>query len=433
MPISTPPLGYQLDREGTSGISVGPELSILDWSDSLVPFGDVGRICVRGEPVFPGYLKPDGTLDKSPFNLNGWFDTGDLGYMDKDGYLYITGRSKEVINRGGELISPFEVENAIMRLSMSPESPLHGRILQSLAFSVPHDVLQEVVAVVLVTPENTPRVDLKTLQTALRSSLQQVKWPVLIAYMNDVPKKNNKVLRINLGQRCGIPELTDDTSYLDRHWEATCPPPDTDLSVSIDSSQCAIDYGALSAGLGDVIPRNFRHYCRQNYARGTLQAFISPVKEKSGALNQQPDALKAQLFKIIHGYLVPEHLHLLSDPLPLDPSGAADNDALDRLLAELGNASLQGLEACTEGKVRKIFADILSRTGDITLNVDFFTLGGDSLKAGRLVSALRSTFAVQIPIQLIFNQGTVSAIATFVDKTIELQPPDITTDNKVGC
>lgn len=434
MPISTPPLGYQLDREGTSGISVGPELSILDWSDYPVTFGDVGRICVRGEPVFPGYLKPDGTLDKSPFNSNGWFDTGDLGYMDKDGYLYITGRSKEVINRGGELISPFEVENAIMRLSMSPESPLHGRILQTLAFSVPHDVLQEVVAVVLVTAANTPRVDLKTLQTALRSSLQQVKWPVLIAYMNDVPKKNNKVLRIQLGQRCGIPELTDDTSYLNRHWEATCPPPDTDLSVPINSLQCAIDYATLSAGLEDIIPGNFRHYCRQNHNRGTLQAFVSPIEGKSEALNQQPDALKAQLSKTVHGYLVPEHVYLLSDPLPLGPSGAVDNDELDGLLAEMENDSLQELEASTEGIVKKIFADILSRDPrDIALDVDFFTLGGDSLKAGRLVSALRSTFAIQIPIQLVFNQGAVSAIATFVDKTIELQPADTATDNKVGC
>ncbi|PTB39784.1 hypothetical protein M441DRAFT_47685 [Trichoderma asperellum CBS 433.97] len=434
MPISTPPLNYQLDREGTSGISVGPELSILNWSDFPVSVGDVGRICVRGEPVFPGYLNPDGTLDKSPFNSNGWFDTGDLGYMDKDGYLYITGRSKEVINRGGELISPFEVENAIMRLSMSQESPLHGRILQTLAFSVPHDVLQEVVAVVLVTPANTPRVDLKTLQTALRSSLQQAKWPVLITYMNDVPKKNNKVLRIKLGQRCGIPELTDDTSYMKRHWEATCPPPDTDLSVPISSFQCAVDYSALSASLDDTIPGNFRHYCRQNTTRGTLQAFISPIEEKSRALNQQPDALKAQLSNIIHGYLVPEQVYLLSDPVPLDSSGAVDNDKLDQLLAEMGNASLQELDASTDGKIRKIFANVLSRDPrDIALDVDFFTLGGDSLKAGRLVSALRSTFAIQIPIQLVFNQGTVSAIATFVDKTIELQPADTITDNKVGC
>ncbi|RFU73963.1 peroxisomal-coenzyme a synthetase [Trichoderma arundinaceum] len=434
MPISTPPLDYQLDREGTSGVSTGPGISVLDWSDSPVPVCDVGRICVRGEPVFPGYLKPDGTLDRTPFNSNGWFDTGDLGYMDKDGYLYITGRSKEVINRGGELISPFEVENAIMRSSMSLESPLYGRIAQALAFSVPHDILQEVVAVVLVTPNGMPRVDLKTLQTALRSSLQQVKWPVLITYMDDLPKKNNKVLRIKLGQRCGIPELTDDTPYLSRHWQGTCPPPDTDLSVPIISSLCTIDYSSLSVALDNTTSVDFRNYCRQNHLRGTLEAFISPVESSSGALNQQPDVLKALLSKTLHGYMIPEHIHLLSDPLPLDHSGIVDNGALDRLLADLGNAPMQELEASTEGKVRKVFADILCRPPlDIALDVDFFTLGGDSLKAGRLVSTLRSTFNTQIPINLVFNQGTVSAIAAFIEKMAEFIPVEATPGQKIGC
>ncbi|EHK15798.1 uncharacterized protein TRIVIDRAFT_164079 [Trichoderma virens Gv29-8] len=434
MPISTPPLNYQLDREGTSGISTGPEISILDWSDASVPSGTVGRICVRGEPVFSGYLKPDGTLDRSPFNSNGWFDTGDLGYVDKDGYLYITGRSKEVINRGGELISPFEVENAIIRSSMSPESPLYGRVTQALAFSVPHDVLQEVVAVALVTPLNIPRVDLKTLHISLRSSLQQAKWPVFVTYMDDLPKRNNKVLRIKLSQRCGIPELTDDMPYLSRHWQAICPLPDTDLSVPIKSSPCTIDYDALSTCLDNVVSAGYRHYYRHQHLRGTLETFIGPVESSLGPLNHQTDALKAQLAKSLHGYMIPEHIHLLPDPLPLDHSGAVDSSALDRLLAELGSASLQELEASTQGRVRKIFADILCQPPtDIALDVDFFALGGDSLKAGRLLSALRSAFNTQIPISLVFNQGTVSIIATFIDKMTEFTPVDDAHEKTVGC
>ncbi|ETS05133.1 hypothetical protein M419DRAFT_71530 [Trichoderma reesei RUT C-30] len=438
MPISTPPLDYQLDREGTSGISTGPEISILDWSDSGVSTGDVGRICVRGEPVFPGYLKPDGTLDRSPFNPSGWFDTGDLGYMDKDGYLYITGRSKEVINRGGELISPFEVENAIMRLSMSPESPLHGRVAQALAFSVPHDVLQEVVAVVLVTQTNAPRADLKTLQNALRSSLQQVKWPVLVTYMDDLPKKNNKVLRIKLGQRCGIPELTDDTPYLSRHWQAICPLPDTDLSIPIKSSPCTIDYSKLSACVSDMFPASsFRHYCRQHHLRGTVEAFIAPLEGSSGASRasyHQLDELKRKLIESTHGYMVPEHIHLLPNPLPLDRSGAVDDDALDVLLAGMGSASSKKLEASIEGRVRKVFGEILCQPPmDIELDIDFFALGGDSLKAGRLASALRSTFNTQIPISLVFNQGTVSAIAAFIEKTADFTPEPSAQDESFGC
>lgn len=68
---------------------------------------------MRGLPVFNGYLTPTG-IDRSAFDTAGWFDTGDLGRIDEVGYLYITGRSKEVINRGGEIISPLEVEDAII-------------------------------------------------------------------------------------------------------------------------------------------------------------------------------------------------------------------------------------------------------------------------------------------------------------------------------
>ncbi|KAL7933582.1 hypothetical protein V8C35DRAFT_59088 [Trichoderma chlorosporum] len=434
MPISTPPLNYQLDREGTSGTSTGPEISILDWSDASVPSGTVGRICVRGEPVFPGYLKTDGTLDRSPFNSDGWFDTGDLGYMDEAGYLYITGRSKEVINRGGELISPFEVENAIMHSAMSPESPLHGRVTQALAFSVPHDVLQEVVAVVLVTPLNVPRVDLKALHNSLRSSLQQVKWPFLIIYMDDLPKRNNKVLRIKLGQRCGVPEMKDDMPYLNRHWQAICPLPETDISVQIKSSPCIIDYDALSACLDNLLSTGFKHCYRQHHLRGTLEAFVGPIKGNLGTMNYQPDVLKAQLAKSIHGYMIPEHIHLLPDTLPLDSSGAIDNDALDRLLADLGSSFSQELEVTTQGRVRKVFADILCQAPrDIALDVDFFALGGDSLKAGRLISALRNTFNTQIPINVVFNQGTVSVIASFIDKMTEFTTLEVAHDQTVGC
>ena len=136
MPISTPPITYRLDRPGTSGIAVGPELTILNAAGASTPPQVVGRICVRGEPVFPGYLTPSGEIDRSAFTVDGWFDTGDLGYMTADGYLFITGRNKEVINRGGEIISPFEIENAIVSTAKDIDSPIFGRVDQALAFSV---------------------------------------------------------------------------------------------------------------------------------------------------------------------------------------------------------------------------------------------------------------------------------------------------------
>ena len=120
MPITSPPATYLLEKPGTSGVAVGPEIGILNVATSRpLQIGKEGPICVRGEPCFRGYgrLADDGegvteSKQSSCFLKGGWFETGDLGYMDADGYLYITGRSKEVINRGGEIISPIEVEEA---------------------------------------------------------------------------------------------------------------------------------------------------------------------------------------------------------------------------------------------------------------------------------------------------------------------------------
>ncbi|CAG9977826.1 unnamed protein product [Clonostachys byssicola] len=433
MPISTPPLDYKLDREGTSGISTGPELAILDWNEGKVECGTVGRICVRGEPVFPGYLMPDGTYDKSPFNKHGWFDTGDLGYMDPEGYLYITGRSKEVINRGGELISPFEVENAILSASISAESPIQGRISQVLAFSARHDVLQEVVAVVLVTPPKVPRVDLRTLHTVLRSSLQQVKWPMLVVYMDDLPKKNNKVLRISLSQRLKLPGVSDETNYLARHWEARCPPPDTALSVGIPSKLCPVDPLAVYHNLKEILPQNLRHYYRNSSDIAAASLFIAPCRSGGPALDPRlADTVKSHMAKSLHNYLVPDQVQLMKEPLPTLPGGEVDEKKLDKAINELQEATLAKLTASVEGRVTKAFADVLGcRPDDVFPNADFFSLGGDSLRAGRLVSLLRTTFNVHLSINLIFNHGTVKAIASHIEG---LQGEEVEVNTKpVGC
>eukprot|EP00978_Attheya_sp_CCMP212_P021821 scaffold64143_cov68-Attheya_sp.AAC.9 len=113
MPISSPPSSYQLTKPGTSGVAVGPEIAILDTSTATpLPIGQEGPICVRGDPCFRGYGKiandPSAVVTDT-FMKDGWFNTGDLGHMDEDGYLFITGRSKEVINRGGELIRYVEL------------------------------------------------------------------------------------------------------------------------------------------------------------------------------------------------------------------------------------------------------------------------------------------------------------------------------------
>jgi acyl-CoA synthetase (AMP-forming)/AMP-acid ligase II len=95
--------------------------------------GQESPICVSGEPCFRWYGQVAGEDPPAgAFLEGGWFNTGDLGNIDKDGYIYITGRSKEVNNRGGEIISPMEVEEAVLS---------HPAVTGCAAFSVQHDIL----------------------------------------------------------------------------------------------------------------------------------------------------------------------------------------------------------------------------------------------------------------------------------------------------
>ena len=129
MPIASPPVSYRLERPGCSGIACGPGLSIRDPAniERELPAGQTGNVCVRGVPTFSGYEtsnEPGTPLDTSVFSSEGWFDSGDCGHMDQDGYLFITGRSKEIINKGGEVISPFEVEEAVTQACRDRVKPV---------------------------------------------------------------------------------------------------------------------------------------------------------------------------------------------------------------------------------------------------------------------------------------------------------------------
>src|SRR5688572_32178043 len=103
-----PPLARKI---GSVGVAVGVEVAILDEKGASLPAGQPGEIAVRGANIMTAYENnPDANTEAF---IDGWFRTGDCGYLDRDGYLYITGRLKETINRGGEKITPGEVEEAL--------------------------------------------------------------------------------------------------------------------------------------------------------------------------------------------------------------------------------------------------------------------------------------------------------------------------------
>jgi acetyltransferase-like isoleucine patch superfamily enzyme/acyl carrier protein len=419
MPISTPPLDYKLDREGTSGISVGPELTILDGAERQAPPHIIGRISVRGSPVFEGYLKPDGSLDRSPFNADGWFDTGDLGYMDEDGFLYITGRSKEVINRGGEIISPFEVENAIVSAAADPDSPIFERVSQALAFGLSHDVLQEVVGIVLVTPKGKPRVDIRVLHVAMRSALQQAKWPTMIVYMDDVPKRNNKVLRTNLAKRLSLPEQTGTTSFAEKHWDAVCPPVDTPLQEPIPARFCEVDVAQLQDCASQIMPTIIEAYVDIT-SDGRPEMFLAP-RPNTEVTKEYGLAAVADLKKLLpartDNYNIPERIQYLEQPIPFCGCGTVDKKALRAIAEEeIRRAENAGADSLDEAVVQ-IMGKVLGRSPtEIEVTTDFFSIGGDSITAGRLLSMLRAEFKVSVPIEFVFNHGSAREIGKYLEQ-----------------
>jgi acyl-CoA synthetase (AMP-forming)/AMP-acid ligase II len=110
--ISSNPLPPRQRKAGSVGLAAGSELAVVDNAGQFLRAEEAGEIVIRGANVTQGY-ENDSTLNERAFT-EGWLRTGDQGYLDSDGYLFITGRLKDVINRGGEKISPYEVDEALM-------------------------------------------------------------------------------------------------------------------------------------------------------------------------------------------------------------------------------------------------------------------------------------------------------------------------------
>lgn len=430
MPISTPPIGYTLDRPGTSGMSAGPEIAVLDSGGGrIVAPQAVGRIAIRGAPVFSGYLR-DGEMDRSPFTEDGWFDTGDLGYLDSDGFLFITGRSKEVINRGGELISPFEVEDAIVSAAKDLDSPLYGRVSQALAFSVPHNVLQEVVGVVLVTPRGAQRTDLRQLHQALKSSLQQAKWPILIVYMEDVPKNNNKVLRIQLHKRLNLPELNDDIPLSERHFEASCPPPNTALSIQIECSQYLVDYHWLTQMLEVWAAGQYSVLVRRD-VHGFPEVIAAPDLAGHGLERTKIISdLEHRVWEYFDALYHPSRCLVLDEPFRLTREGYIDEEEVNSRLAFSQDSQLTSADG-VEDRVAQKFAEVLGCSCDqLSSETDFFDAGGDSLKAGKLLALLRHEFSMRLPIDVLFSTSRLGSLSGIISKEVDSGPSVSLHDSK---
>jgi acyl-CoA synthetase (AMP-forming)/AMP-acid ligase II/thioesterase domain-containing protein len=193
---SNPVSGVRKPR--SVGTAAGPELTILDEAGLAVAVGEVGEVAIRGETVFRGYeSNPDANLASF---AGDWFRTGDLGRLDEDGYLWLSGRSKEIINRGGEKISPLEVDDVLLR---------HPAVEQVATFGVPDAVLGEEVAAAVVLGEGH-EVDRRALQDFAAQTIAPFKVPRHIVVVSEIPKgATGKLQRSALASQLDLTEPQD--------------------------------------------------------------------------------------------------------------------------------------------------------------------------------------------------------------------------------
>jgi acyl-CoA synthetase (AMP-forming)/AMP-acid ligase II len=191
--MASNPLPPGKRKPGTVGIAAGPEVGVIDAAGNLVPAGATGEIAIRGPNVMSGY-ENNPKANGEAFS-NGWFRTGDQGVMDEEGYVTITGRLKEIINRGGEKISPREVDEVLMD---------HPAVQQCVTFALPHDKLGEDVAAAVVLREGAEAGE-KDLREFAAKRLADFKVPRKIIILSEIPKgATGKTQRIGLARKLGL-------------------------------------------------------------------------------------------------------------------------------------------------------------------------------------------------------------------------------------
>lgn len=198
--MASNPLPPGVRKPGSVGPSAGPQMAIMNDSGDLLGRDEQGEIVIAGPNVMDGYAG-NSEANREAFT-NGWFRTGDLGSIDEDGYVFISGRKKEIINRGGETISPREIDEALLD---------HSSVLQVLTFAVPDRRLGEQVAAAVVLDPSAEAASEQEIRRFAQLRLSDAKVPRRIVFLDEIPKgPTGKLQRIGLAERLGISELEGD-------------------------------------------------------------------------------------------------------------------------------------------------------------------------------------------------------------------------------
>jgi acyl-CoA synthetase (AMP-forming)/AMP-acid ligase II len=189
--IASQSLPPAINKVGSVGTAGGPEVCVITNSGTVAPVGEIGEVSVRGPNVFPGY-ESDPVAAAHAF-IGDFFLTGDLGKIDADGHLWLVGRTKEVINRGGEKISPQEIDEVVLQ---------YPGVTEAAAFGVPHPTLGEEVVLAVVASE--PRPGTVKLQAFMGRHLAAHKLPARVWFVDALPRgPTGKLLRRELARSFG--------------------------------------------------------------------------------------------------------------------------------------------------------------------------------------------------------------------------------------
>jgi amino acid adenylation domain-containing protein len=191
--MTSNPLPPGQRKPGSVGLAAGPEVAIMDDRGELLAQGETGEIVIRGANVTRGY-ENNPAANEGAFT-KGWFRTGDQGRTDADGYLFITGRKKEIINRGGEKIAPREIDEVLLE---------HPAVAQAVTFSLPDEKLGEDVAAAIVLRDNSSVTDVE-LREFVAKRLAHFKVPRRVVFLKEIPKgPTGKPQRIGLAEKLGL-------------------------------------------------------------------------------------------------------------------------------------------------------------------------------------------------------------------------------------
>jgi acyl-CoA synthetase (AMP-forming)/AMP-acid ligase II len=192
-PIACNPLPPRERKAGSVGLPTVLDVSIMDERGALLPSAQTGQVVVRGATVMVGYDGNPGATEAA-FTGN-WFKTGDVGYFDDDGYLFLVGRTREIINRGGEKIAPQEVDEVLLD---------HPAVAEAATFAVPHATLGEDVASAVVLRPNAVATPNAIRRFAI-GRLADFKIPRQVVIVTELPKgPTGKVKRVGLAAKLGF-------------------------------------------------------------------------------------------------------------------------------------------------------------------------------------------------------------------------------------